>query len=117
LRSFEHEILREPIAEGYGAAMRQAPTEGLAFRRPPAPAKTCLFGSSPIFSLRHLIQTCGKLARYALRKPSKGELAHREWRRRGAHSIIGTHINHHTAPIGQARHEQVSSRLPSRLVS
>ena len=28
---FEHEILRERIAEGYGAAMPQAPIEGLAF--------------------------------------------------------------------------------------
>ena len=28
---FEHEILRERIAEGYGAAMRQTPIEGLAF--------------------------------------------------------------------------------------
>jgi DNA invertase Pin-like site-specific DNA recombinase len=28
---FEHEILRERIAEGYAAAMRQAPIEGLAF--------------------------------------------------------------------------------------
>jgi hypothetical protein len=25
----------------------------------------------------------------------EGRLAHREWRRRGAHSIIGTNINHH----------------------
>jgi hypothetical protein len=40
-------------------------------------------------------------------KPSKGELAHREWRGRGADSIIGTNINHHTAPIGHPRHEQV----------
>jgi hypothetical protein len=30
--------------------------------------------------------------RHALRKPSKSELAHREWRRRGALSIIGTNI-------------------------
>jgi len=37
--------------------------------------------------------------------------------RRGADSIIGTTINHHTAPIGHLRHEQISSRLPSRLVS
>jgi hypothetical protein len=50
-------------------------------------------------------------------KSSKGELAHREWRRPGADSIIGTNINHHTAPNGHPRHEQVSSRLPSRLVS
>jgi hypothetical protein len=32
-------------------------------------------------------------------------------------SIIGTNINHHTAPIGCPMHEQVSSGLPSRLVS
>jgi hypothetical protein len=46
-------------------------------------------------------------------KRSMGELAHREWRRRGADSIIGTDINHHTAPNGYPRHEQVSSPTES----
>ena len=32
---FEHKILRERIVEGYGAAMRPAPIEGLPFQRPP----------------------------------------------------------------------------------
>jgi hypothetical protein len=50
-------------------------------------------------------------------KASNAELAHREGRRRGTDSIIGTNISNHTAPNGHRRHEQVLSRLPSRLVS